>query len=340
MPRLARIPVLALIVLSTAPAAARPGHRLLASLDLGPKQISMSPDGTELWATELYIHRIAIVDTRRLRVKDVIKIPGEEPVEVVHRKDGGEVWVSILNRRKVLVFDARTRRVTHTIPVGWQPKGIAFTPDERLAFVTNWKERSVTVVDVERKRPIRTLRVGRVPRGVSVTPDGKEAWVAGFVGRDIHIIDVDTLAVKEVIRDLKRDPRHLVFSPDGKTAYLACNRAGVVQVIDVATRTVKATVKTGVGGRSIILAHGGRYAYVANYFTRQVAVLDTRSLRVVERIPALKQCIAVAVTPDGERLFVSNYNSWKVLAFEVPAWYRDEVSTPRRSAIRPASPSP
>ena len=62
-------------------------------------------------------------------------------------------------------------------------------------------------------------------------------------------------------------------------------------------------------------------------------VVDAEKLRVVERIPALKQCIAVVITPDGKRIFISNYNMWKVMAYAVPAWYR----APQPS-LRPAGP--
>jgi YVTN family beta-propeller protein len=55
------------------------------------------------------------------------------------------------------VFDARTRKLTHRLRVGKKPKGIAFSPDERLAFVTNWRGRSVSVIDVARKRVIRQI---------------------------------------------------------------------------------------------------------------------------------------------------------------------------------------
>lgn len=332
-----RLLLLLVIFAVSSPAAAAPRHRLIKTIYLGPKQLSMSPDGTEVWATELYIHRVAIVDTDSLKVVHRINLHGAEPVEIVHRRRAPEVWVSILNRRAVYVFDADTRRITHRIPTGPEPKGIAFTPDEKLAFVTNWRGRSVTIIDVGTKKVLRTVRVGRIPRGVVVTPDGREAWVAGFKGRDIHIIDTRSLEVIDVIRGLARDPRHLVISPDGRTAFLSCNRGGVVQVIDVPTRKVRATIKTGAGGRSIILAHGGRYAYQANYYTRQVVVIDTHTLRIVERIPAMKQCIAMAITPDGKRLFVSNYNSWRVQVFAVPSRYRQPP--PSQHARRPLPPA-
>ena len=65
-------------------ASALPKHKLLKIFELGPKQLSMSPDGKEVWATELYVHRVSIIDVEKMKLKKPIKLPKpEEPVEVV-----------------------------------------------------------------------------------------------------------------------------------------------------------------------------------------------------------------------------------------------------------------
>ncbi len=147
-----------------------------------------------MWASELYEHRVTILDTEKMTVKGVLRIESNgrkgEPVEVVPTPDGKETWISILNRQEVQIYDSKTHRLLRRLPTGREPKGIDFSPDGRWALITNWKGSSATLIDRQQNKRIRDIRVSAVPRGVLFTRDGKEVWVASFVRNRIDIFSV------------------------------------------------------------------------------------------------------------------------------------------------------
>ena len=50
-------------------------------------------------------------------------------------------------RDTVSVIDEATNKVTHTIPVGSAPYGVAVDPAARTAYVTNYSSGTVSVID-------------------------------------------------------------------------------------------------------------------------------------------------------------------------------------------------
>ena len=79
---------------------------------------------------------------------------------------------------------------------------------------------------------------------------------------------------------------------------------------------------TAVADEPLVLARDGFFYVGGKTMTVQGREFVYGQMYVEIRIPALKQCIAVVITPDGKRIFISNYNMWKVMAYAVPAWYR------------------
>jgi YVTN family beta-propeller protein len=72
----------------------------------------------------------------------------------------------------VSTIDVKTRTKHPTdIPVGSSPVDVAFTPDRKTAFVTNWGSGSVSTIDVKtRSKDPTDVPVGSQPIGLAVTP--------------------------------------------------------------------------------------------------------------------------------------------------------------------------
>tara|TARA_B100001989_G_scaffold251998_1_gene232717 strand:- start:6452 stop:7357 length:906 start_codon:yes stop_codon:yes gene_type:complete len=292
---------------------------MLTIFKIAPKQLSISKDGKEVWGSELYESRITIINTEKLTTKRVIRLRDKgTPVEIVHTNNGKEAWVSILNKRRVHVYDAKTHKLLHKIRTGREPKGIAFSPDGRWAIVSNWKGRSITLIDRKTYKRVRDVRVSPVPRGVIFTKDGKEAWVASFVRNCIDILSVPDFKIIKTIKGLPRNPRHFAQTKDGKTMYLTTNGGGKLLMFDIKSRKLKLKLRTGRGQRTITLSPDERFAYVANYYSKNISVIRLKDHKIIETIPADRMCIGMVLTPDGKKLFVTNYNMYRVMVFNTP----------------------
>jgi len=75
----------------------------------------------------------------------------------------------------VSVIDTATNTVIATIPVGFEPVGVAVTPDGSKVYITNNNSSTVSVIDTVTNTVTATIPVGLFPFGVAVTPDGSRS---------------------------------------------------------------------------------------------------------------------------------------------------------------------
>lgn len=79
------------------------------------------------------------------------------------------------------------------------PIRVAFSPDNKYAFVPNREGNCVFVIDVSRKREIKRIPVGHWPGGTAFNAEGTRAYVANNKTNDISVIDVQLLKVIDTI---------------------------------------------------------------------------------------------------------------------------------------------
>ncbi len=67
------------------------------------------------------------------------------------------------------VIDAKTLEVEKYLLVGQRVWQLAFTPDEKLLFVTNGNSNDVSVIDVPSLTVVKSIPVGTAPWGVAIS---------------------------------------------------------------------------------------------------------------------------------------------------------------------------
>jgi len=107
-----------------------------------PGDVAVSPDGRIALVTGGGLDQVAVVDVEKLLAM------------LRSASDDDRQWV-IPNH-----LGMSGRFVLKRLPVGINPRGIAFSPDGRLAYVANALEDSVTVIDVAKLRVIDRIDLG------------------------------------------------------------------------------------------------------------------------------------------------------------------------------------
>jgi YVTN family beta-propeller protein len=185
---------------------------------------------------------------------------------------------------KVSVIDPASGNVTTMIDLGdrLEPLGVAFDRQGDKAYVTNWLGRSVSVIDTAAQ-----TASGRIQLSPAADP-----------GQADH-------------------PSAIAANPVRDEVYTANANSDTISVIDTAHDRLAATIDAALvpGGpkgaipNGLVVSPDGKRLFVAEAGENAVAVIDLTTRKVSGFIPTSWYPAAVAVTPDGKQLVITNTNA-------------------------------
>ncbi|MGE5644521.1 MAG: beta-propeller fold lactonase family protein [Acidobacteriota bacterium] len=118
------------------------------------------------------------------------KLRYPSPVEVALTPDGTTLFAVCEGTGEVAVINTRTAQVVRRIRVGEVPKGIAFGPGAKRAYVANSWNDNVSEIDTASYEVVRTLHAGFEPNAVATDAKGAFLYTANRISNDISVIDL------------------------------------------------------------------------------------------------------------------------------------------------------
>jgi YVTN family beta-propeller protein len=281
----------------------------------GPAGLALSNDERYLYAVNSYSNDISVFD---LQTGQEISRPsaGNNPTGINLSPDGRTAYVT--SRRAILApygtpviteltrLNTEVNRVTEhrKIESAYMMENVAFTPDGELAIFPLIRPKNlVPSIQVERgwmmtngigiveeKPEGRTIQLlfdepnvyYADPFDIAVTPDGHKAFVSNAGVDCITVINIDSL--KSIISE----------TPDDLLRIYA-NHLGI------SCRFVTKRIHTGANPKGITLSPDGKLLYVAEHLDDKIAVINTETLEVADRID-LKGPRRVTVARLGRRM--------------------------------------
>ncbi len=158
------------------------------------------------------------------------------------------------------------------------------------------------------------LAVAPYPFTLAVRGDGKQIVIpsVGFPF-SLNIIDLPGKLTR-IPNTPKNDPNVQVhagvaYSRDGSRLYDATGDSGAVDVLS--TQTWKSIARYKLDGAdsfaaTLTLSADGRFLYVLDQGNWRVVIIDTSSGKQISSVPSGSNPFAVALSPDGKRLYVTN----------------------------------
>jgi YVTN family beta-propeller protein len=174
------------------------------------------------------------INIKTLRKTDVIEV-GEVPKYLAVSPDGRYLLVGNWCSWDISVVDLRKGKEIRRIPAGVGPRGIAFSPNSKTAYVTLVGEDKILVIDLKTFRVQREISdIGVRPRHLVMGPEGRYLYITAQ-GKDKpnlvdgRILKYDRKRGKVVARSrLLTEPRTTVMSDDGKSLYVVDYYPGTI----------------------------------------------------------------------------------------------------------------
>ncbi|MFG1610175.1 YncE family protein [Actinoplanes sp. NPDC049265] len=197
-----------------------------------------------------------------------------------------------------------------TIKVGKEPEGVAVAPDGRTVYVANQGARELSVVDA-RSGKVSVVKLRNTPRFVAVSRDSRLVFVSMYEndksGSGVAVVDA---ARRTVTRNLNtgQQPYTLAVGPDGRL-WVPIHGKGRLEVYDAAGRDRKQTFQVPPNPHAIAFSAPQRRAFTANHESNAVAVVSSRTGKLVKSVPVSRAPHSVAVSPDGSQVLSAGYEA-------------------------------
>ena len=196
-----------------------------------------------------------------------------------------------------------------TIPVGFDPSGIVFSPDGTRVYVAS---SGISVINTASNTVVATIHLPTGPAFfLAISPDGKHLYADDGCCR-VHVVDTATNTVSTTIFVAGANGP-IAVTPDGSQVYVdsAGNSFGsTVSVIDTASNTVVANqipvvfISSFSGG--LVFTPDGGHAYVGGV---GITVIDTSNHGTTTiPLPFSVSARSLAITPDGSKVFFTTFS--------------------------------
>jgi YVTN family beta-propeller protein len=249
----------------------------------------MTADNKRLYVSMPDANRLAVIDIPTWKVIDAIDV-GVMPRRLALQHDERYLWIDNTAGSSVesgvTVVDTTTLKVVKQLVTGLGHHEIAFTDDDRIAFVTNNETRTVSVVDVRSLKVLKQISVGVLPGTIAFSSLSKTAYVA--VEGDGTILAIGGSRY-DVIARIATEPGTSVLGipPAGHYGFALNPKKSTVYVFDLSSNRLVQTIPVEPGPDQISFTQ--TFAYVrstGSEFVTMIKMADIGKEAAVTKFPA------------------------------------------------------
>jgi YVTN family beta-propeller protein len=234
-------------------------------------------------------------------------VPVADPYNLYFTPDGRRAIVVAERLRRLDFRDPHTMRLRQSLAVPCRGVDhLDFTADGRFLLASCEFSAQLAEVDARRQRLVGVVHLdpGSKPQDVKLAPDGRLFYVADMRLNGVHLIDA---AIPHVIGLVPTGvgAHGLYVSRDSRYLFVSNRGEGSISVISFATRRVVAAWRLPGGGGSSPdmggISPDGRMLWLAGRYDAEVYAIDTRSGRLLARVPVGRGPHGLCVYPQPGR---------------------------------------
>jgi YVTN family beta-propeller protein len=236
-----------------------------------------SYEDNRLYVTNTKNDTISVINTVSGEVIDTI-ITEEEPMGIVVKES--VLFVANSRDYTVKAMDKNTKSVLHSEDIKKPTFMVADKNKEYIYVVSNF-ENVVAILNGKNNELTKNIKVGPSPTSIAISHLGHYLAVTNEESNDISLIPIkmqkETARIKTGVA-----PNGVAFTSDDKFLWVTNGGSADITIIGLSQEKVVGNLETE-GYPTSIYIHGNR-AYVTNYNTHAITVIDTENIKVVDKI--------------------------------------------------------
>ncbi len=286
-------------------------------VEANPVSLAVDPRGEHLYvACQGSRHLIAWDLKKKKRTAMVTIGPGADRLYI----DRNQSRLVLLDQKdkKILYFTYPQLSLTKAQPLAEVPSAWTEDPQTRLQYVAQ-RERDLIQPYLD-SHTMPVIPIGLGPADMVIQPDTNLLWCANEKANEVAVADLTSNLVLKRIH-VWANPHRLVFSPLGDKLFVLCigrdavPSKSVIQSIDLDYQTAGLTWALGPKVRHVAMDPKQRFLFTAGQEDVKIISLDTGI--ILRRIKLAQPANALALSPDGERLYVACQGESMVRLFPV-----------------------
>ncbi|MDB6080868.1 MAG: hypothetical protein JWO53_140, partial [Chlamydiia bacterium] len=277
-----------------------------------PFRIAISPDGKKAYVANSNGTTLSIIDTKNNTVIGTIGgFDGPSGIVITPNGKyayvnnyGGPGGVGSGNGTTVSIVDLKRKQIIGTITVGLAPAALAMSSNGKFVYSINYVDGNpgtgtLSIIKTKNNSVINTISGLSGPFGIAVTPDDKHAYVTNFGSNNFAPIGSTVSVVRlhhqpKIVKTIRLgiQPSGIAITPNGRYVYVSNYNTlyagasftnltpggGTVNIINTRTnKVISPTINVGQAPNSITISSNGKFAYVTNYISNTVNVIQLKN---------------------------------------------------------------
>jgi YVTN family beta-propeller protein len=264
-----------------------------------------------------------------------------------------QVYVTNERSGDVTVINGGDFSVAATIPVGKRPRGIHLSPDGKTVYVAlsgtpieappqidangnpvfekkkgadddanaDKGADGIGVLNVATRKLTGKLNAGSDPEEFALSKDGRRIYISNEDTKTASVINIAAAKLEHII-PVGQEPEGVTTTPDGRQFYVTCEAGGDIYVVDTASYSALTHFKVNGRPRSVAFLSSGAIGFIPSESVGELNVIDGVNAKVLKTItlPAGSRPMRVKLSPDENRLYVSNGRAGTISVFDAHSY--------------------
>ncbi|MGH8070114.1 MAG: YncE family protein [Candidatus Entotheonellia bacterium] len=246
------------------------------------------------------------VTLKRTAIIDLPGPPGRRFDYLTIDEDDHYLFSAHLAAGLLYVIDLQTHTVVKAIPDVPGVEGVAYVPELKKVYTSNWWENQIDVIDLRQMKVVKKLPTEEKPDGIAYAAPFHKLYVSDERAKAVAVVDVRE---DRIVNTLHFDSETGVpqYDPVARKVYVNLQDKNVLAVIDAATDTVVARypVRGCRGNHGMALDPEHHRAFLSCEGNDVLTIFDLDTHRAMAHLPMAKGADVVQFDPGLGRIYVA-----------------------------------